>query len=33
LTRPFQHDASLLRFGLPGPPDEWHRLSDALARL
>jgi cobalamin biosynthetic protein CobC len=33
LTRPFQHDASLLRFGLPGPPDEWHRLSDALASL
>jgi cobalamin biosynthetic protein CobC len=33
LTRPFQHDGSLLRFGLPGTPDEWQRLSEALARL
>jgi cobalamin biosynthetic protein CobC len=33
LTRPFQHDNSLLRFGLPGTPDEWHRLSEALASL
>jgi cobalamin biosynthetic protein CobC len=33
LTRPFQHDNSLLRFGLPGTPGEWHRLSEALASL
>ena len=33
LTRPFQHDASLLRFGLPGTPDAWQRLGDALAGL
>jgi cobalamin biosynthetic protein CobC len=31
LTRPFQHDATLLRFGLPGAPDAWRRLGDALA--
>lgn len=31
LTRPFQHDASLLRFGLPGTADAWRRLNDALA--
>ncbi|MFL6605368.1 MAG: threonine-phosphate decarboxylase [Steroidobacteraceae bacterium] len=30
LTRPFQHDSSLLRFGLPGTPDAWRRLSDVL---
>jgi cobalamin biosynthetic protein CobC len=33
LTRPFQHDASLLRFGLPGAADAWRRLNDALAVL
>jgi cobalamin biosynthetic protein CobC len=33
LTRPFQHDASLLRFGLPGAPDAWRRLGEALAGL
>jgi cobalamin biosynthetic protein CobC len=31
LTRPFQHDATLLRFGLPGAPDAWRRLAEALA--
>jgi histidinol-phosphate/aromatic aminotransferase/cobyric acid decarboxylase-like protein len=31
LTRPFQHDATLLRFGLPGAPDGWRRLGEALA--
>ncbi|MBS0420427.1 MAG: aminotransferase class I/II-fold pyridoxal phosphate-dependent enzyme [Proteobacteria bacterium] len=31
LTRPFQHDSRLLRFGLPGSPEAWRRLSDALA--
>jgi histidinol-phosphate/aromatic aminotransferase/cobyric acid decarboxylase-like protein len=31
LTRPFQHDATLLRFGLPGAPDGWRRLGAALA--
>ena len=30
LTRPFQHDATLLRFGLPGSPDAWRRLELAL---
>ncbi len=30
LTRPFQHDATLLRFGLPGSPDAWRRLARAL---
>lgn len=33
LTRPFQHDGALLRFGLPGTQDEWHRVSEALAGL
>ncbi len=33
LTRPFQHDASLLRFGLPGTPEAWGRLGEALAGL
>jgi cobalamin biosynthetic protein CobC len=33
LIRPFQHDSSLLRFGLPGTPAAWRRLSDALAGL
>jgi cobalamin biosynthetic protein CobC len=31
LTRPFQHDATLLRFGLPGSPGAWRRLEEALA--
>jgi cobalamin biosynthetic protein CobC len=31
LTRPFQHDATLLRFGLPPAPDAWRRLGEALA--
>jgi cobalamin biosynthetic protein CobC len=31
LTRPFQYDSSLLRFGLPGAPDAWRRLREALA--
>jgi cobalamin biosynthetic protein CobC len=31
LTRPFRHDRSLLRFGLPGADDEWRRLGEALA--
>src|SRR3569833_2967100 len=31
LTRPFQHDVTLLRFGLPGSPDAWRRLDEALA--
>jgi cobalamin biosynthetic protein CobC len=30
LTRPFQHDATLLRFGLPGTSDAWRRLTAAL---
>ena len=33
LTRPFQHDATLLRFGLPADADAWRRLTDALARF
>jgi cobalamin biosynthetic protein CobC len=31
LTRPFQHDATLLRFGLPGSAEGWRRLEEALA--
>lgn len=31
LTRPFQHDATLLRFGLPGSAGAWRRLATALA--
>jgi cobalamin biosynthesis protein CobC len=31
LTRPFQHDTTLLRFGLPGSPEAWRRLAEALA--
>ena len=31
LTRPFRHDSSLLRFGLPGTADAWRRLTDVLA--
>ncbi|MDG2531423.1 threonine-phosphate decarboxylase CobD [Caulobacter endophyticus] len=30
LTRPFDHDASLLRFGLPGFDADWARLAAAL---
>ncbi|MGH8188785.1 MAG: aminotransferase class I/II-fold pyridoxal phosphate-dependent enzyme, partial [Steroidobacteraceae bacterium] len=30
LVRPFDHDATLLRFGLPGNPHEWERLTAAL---
>ena len=33
LTRPFRHDSSLLRFGLPGTGDAWRRLNDVLAGL
>jgi cobalamin biosynthetic protein CobC len=33
LTRPFRHDSSLLRFGLPGTFDAWRRLTDVLASL
>jgi cobalamin biosynthetic protein CobC len=33
LTRPFQHDATLLRFGLPGTPVAWRRLTEALTGL
>jgi cobalamin biosynthetic protein CobC len=31
LTRPFQHDPALLRFGLPGAPEAWRRLRQVLA--
>ncbi|PVM85449.1 threonine-phosphate decarboxylase CobD [Caulobacter endophyticus] len=30
LTRPFDHDAGLLRFGLPGSDAQWARLAAAL---
>lgn len=30
LTRPFQHDSTLLRFGLPGSPEAWRRLGAAV---
>lgn len=30
LTRPFAHDPSLLRFGLPGTDSAWHRIDWAL---
>lgn len=30
LVRPFDHDATLLRFGLPGSRDDWRRLTKAL---
>jgi cobalamin biosynthetic protein CobC len=33
LTRPFRHDASLLRIGLPGSAESWQRLSSVLASL
>jgi cobalamin biosynthetic protein CobC len=31
LTRPFRHDISLLRFGIPGSPQAWRRLEQAPA--
>jgi cobalamin biosynthetic protein CobC len=31
LTRPFQHDPTLLRFGLPGSSEAWRRLDQGLA--
>lgn len=30
LARPFDHDRTLLRFGLPLGPDDWRRVADAL---
>lgn len=30
LARPFDHDPTLLRFGLPHEPSAWQRLADAL---
>jgi cobalamin biosynthetic protein CobC len=30
LARPFDHDPTLLRFGLPGEPSAWQRLAEAL---
>jgi cobalamin biosynthetic protein CobC len=30
LTRPFPWDETLIRFGLPGPDQDWLRLADAL---
>jgi cobalamin biosynthetic protein CobC len=30
LVRPFDYDATLLRFGLPAKRDDWQRLSTAL---
>lgn len=30
LVRPFEYDAALLRFGLPGTRDAWRRLTKAL---
>jgi cobalamin biosynthetic protein CobC len=30
LARPFDHDATLLRFGLPGGRNDWQRLTTAL---
>lgn len=30
LARPFEHDSSLLRFGLPSAADDWRRLARAL---
>lgn len=32
LVRPFDHDGTLLRFGLPLGPKEWRRLADALKK-
>ena len=33
LTRPFAWDETLIRFGLPGPEQDWRRLADALETL
>lgn len=33
LTRPFPWDETLIRFGLPGPDQDWLRLADALESL
>lgn len=33
LTRPFSWDETLIRFGLPGPEQDWLRLADALETL
>jgi cobalamin biosynthetic protein CobC len=33
LTRPFPWDETLIRFGLPGPEQDWRRLADALETL
>jgi cobalamin biosynthetic protein CobC len=33
LTRPFPWDETLIRFGLPGPEQDWLRLADALENL
>jgi cobalamin biosynthetic protein CobC len=33
LTRPFPWDETLIRFGLPGPEQDWLRLADALETL
>lgn len=33
LTRPFSWDATLIRFGMPGPERDWLRLARALERL
>jgi cobalamin biosynthetic protein CobC len=33
LTRPFPWDETLIRFGLPGPDQDWLRLADALENL
>ena len=32
LARPFDHDTTLLRFGLPHEPSAWRRLADALRK-
>lgn len=32
LVRPFDHDTTLLRFGLPHEPSAWRRLADALRK-
>jgi cobalamin biosynthesis protein CobC len=32
LVRPFDYDATLLRFGLPGSRDEWRRLAIAMGK-
>lgn len=32
LARPFDHDTTLMRFGLPHEPSAWRRLADALRK-